>query len=77
VIHAGSLESYPGIFNVVRKVEPEECYHLAAQSYVAYSFSDEFSILITNINGTHHGVEYNRAAGMDSKTPNREITCAG
>lgn len=54
VIHAGSLESYPSIFNVVKKVEPEECYHLAAQSYVAYSFSDEFSTLITNINGTHH-----------------------
>jgi GDPmannose 4,6-dehydratase len=54
VIHAGSLESYPSIFKVVKKVEPEECYHLAAQSYVAYSFSDEFSTLITNINGTHH-----------------------
>jgi hypothetical protein len=26
---------------------------------------------------TIHGVKYNRAAGMDSKTPNREISCAG
>jgi GDPmannose 4,6-dehydratase len=54
VIHAGSVESYPSIFNVVKKVEPDECYHLAAQSFVAYSFSDEFSTLSTNINGTHH-----------------------
>ena len=54
VIHPGSVESYPSIFNVVKEVEPDECYHLAAQSYVAYSFSDEFSTLLTNINGTHH-----------------------
>jgi GDPmannose 4,6-dehydratase len=54
VIHPGSVESYPSIFNVVREVEPDECYHLAAQSFVAYSFTDEFSTLLTNINGTHH-----------------------
>ncbi len=54
VTHAGSVESYPSIFNVVKEVEPDECYHLAAQSFVAYSFNDEFSTLLTNINGTHH-----------------------
>jgi GDPmannose 4,6-dehydratase len=54
IIHAGSVESYPSIFNVVREVMPDECYHLAAQSFVAYSFEDEFSTLMTNINGTHH-----------------------
>ena len=30
-----------------------ECYHLAAQSFVSYSFDDEFSTLQVNINGTH------------------------
>jgi GDPmannose 4,6-dehydratase len=39
---------------VVEAVRPEECYHLAAQSYVSYSFDDEFSTLQTNINGTHY-----------------------
>lgn len=53
-IHAGSVESFASIFNVVREVMPDECYHLAAQSFVAYSFEDEFSTLMTNINGTHH-----------------------
>ncbi|MDI6754493.1 MAG: GDP-mannose 4,6-dehydratase [Thermodesulfobacteriota bacterium] len=53
-IHAGSIESFASIFNVVREVEPDEVYHLAAQSFVAYSFEDEFSTLMTNINGTHH-----------------------
>ena len=33
---------------------PDECYHLAAQSFVSYSFDDEFSTLKTNINGTHY-----------------------
>jgi GDPmannose 4,6-dehydratase len=53
-LHAGSMESYPSIFNVVEKVEPDECYHLAAQSFVSYSFEDEFSTINTNINGTHY-----------------------
>jgi len=53
-IHPGSLESYASIFNIVEKVKPHECYHLAAQSFVSYSFEDEFSTINTNINGTHY-----------------------
>jgi len=53
-LHAASLESYASIFAVVEKVKPDECYHLAAQSFVSYSFEDEFSTLETNINGTQH-----------------------
>src|SRR5438552_4882567 len=53
-LHAGSLESFPSVHKVLRTVEPDECYHLAAQSFVSYSFDDEFSTLQTNINGTHH-----------------------
>ena len=52
-VHAASLESYASIFSVFQKVQPDECYHLAAQSFVSYSFEDEFSTLNTNINGTH------------------------
>jgi GDPmannose 4,6-dehydratase len=51
-LHPGTLESYASIFNVVEKVRPDECYHLAAQSYVNYSFEDAFSTINTNINGT-------------------------
>jgi len=53
-LHAASLESYASIHQVVAKVQPHECYHLAAQSFVSYSFDDEFSTLNTNINGTHY-----------------------
>jgi len=53
-LHAASLESYPSIFSVVGRVEFDECYHLAAQSFVAESFADGFSTMNTNINGTHY-----------------------
>jgi len=53
-LHAASLESYPSIYRVFTQVQPDECYHLAAQSFVSYSFEDEFSTLQTNIGGTHH-----------------------
>jgi len=53
-LHAGSLESYASLFNIILRIKPSEVYHLAAQSYVAYSFEDEFSTLNININGTHY-----------------------
>ena len=53
-LHPASLESYPSIFNVVSRHAFDECYHLAAQSFVAESFADGFSTMNTNINGTHY-----------------------
>jgi len=53
-LHSASLESYASIFNVVEKLAPDECYHLGAQSFVSYSFEDEFSTIYSNINGTHY-----------------------
>lgn len=53
-LHAASLESYPSIFQVISNHEFDECYHLAAQSFVGESFADGFSTMNTNINGTHY-----------------------
>jgi GDPmannose 4,6-dehydratase len=53
-LHSGSLESYPSIFQIFSQVDFDECYHLAAQSFVAESFADGFSTMNTNINGTHY-----------------------
>ena len=53
-IHAGNLDSYASIFHIFSKHEFDECYHLAAQSFVAESFADGFSTMATNINGTHY-----------------------
>jgi GDPmannose 4,6-dehydratase len=53
ILHPASLESYASLHQAVAKIVPHECYHLAAQSFVSYSFDDEFSTLNANINGTH------------------------
>ena len=53
-LHPATLETYPSIFNVVSRIPFDECYHLAAQSFVAESFNDGFSTMNTNINGTHY-----------------------
>ncbi len=50
----GSLESHASVYKSIKAIQPDEIYHLAAQSYVGYSFEDEFSTLNTNINGTHY-----------------------
>jgi GDPmannose 4,6-dehydratase len=53
-LHPASMESYASIFRAVEDVRPDECYHLAAQSFVSYSFEDEFSTVNSNINGAHY-----------------------
>lgn len=54
ILHPGELESYASVFKVVQQIRPDECYHLAAQSFVSYSFDDEFSTININIDGTHY-----------------------
>ena len=71
-LHAGSLESYASIFNVVEQVKPDECYHLAAQSFVSYSFEDEFSTIDTNIKGVMHIL-----SAIKKKAPNCKFYFAG
>lgn len=51
-LHAASLESDPSIFRIFSQVPFDECYHLAAQSFVSESFVDSYSTLNTNVMGT-------------------------
>lgn len=53
-LHPAELESFPSILRVFSEVKPDECYHLAAQSFVDYSFDSEFSTMNVNLNGTHN-----------------------
>jgi GDPmannose 4,6-dehydratase len=53
-LHPATLESYPSIYHIISRHDFDECYHLAAQSFVAESFSDGFSTMNININGTHY-----------------------
>jgi GDPmannose 4,6-dehydratase len=88
-LQPGSLESYGSVIKIVQKVKPDECYHLAAQSFVSYSFEDEFSTINTNINGTHYILSAIKECspqcrfyfagssemfGLVSETPQRETT---
>jgi GDPmannose 4,6-dehydratase len=51
-LYVASLESYPSLYRTIEQINPDECYHLAAKSFVSYSL-DEFSTLNININGAH------------------------
>ena len=88
-LHAASLESYPSIFQILSRVQFDEVYHLAAQSFVADSFADGFSTMSVNINGTHYVLEAIRTLapkcrfyfaasselfGKVHETPQRETT---
>jgi GDPmannose 4,6-dehydratase len=52
-LHPASLESFASLYQTINKLQPDELYHLAAQSFVSYSFDDAFSTFRTNIDGTH------------------------
>jgi GDPmannose 4,6-dehydratase len=66
-VHPASLESFPSIYKTFLTAKPDECYHLGAQSFVSYSFEDEFSTLNTNINGTHFVLAALREARPECK----------
>jgi GDPmannose 4,6-dehydratase len=54
VLHPGTLESHGSIVRLFGSHPFDECYHLAAQSFVPESFADGFSTMNTNLAGTHH-----------------------
>jgi GDPmannose 4,6-dehydratase len=53
-LHSAAVENYGSVYQIVAAHEFDECYHLAAQSFVADSFSDEFTTMETNVRGTQH-----------------------
>ncbi len=53
-LHEISINDSEAVRRVVEAAQPDECYHLAAQSFVGIAPHDESSTLGTNILGTHH-----------------------
>jgi GDPmannose 4,6-dehydratase len=51
-LHPFSIEEHLTLFKVMKKIQPDECYHFAAQSYVNYSFESDSAIMSTNFNST-------------------------
>lgn len=52
-LHSANLENHASVLDVVEKVNPDECYHLAAQSFVNYSFENEFGMINSNTTATY------------------------
>ena len=67
-LHAASLESFPSLYAAIAKVQPDELYHLASQSFVSHSFEDAFSTFRTNIDGTHYVLESVRQGAQSACT---------
>ena len=53
-LHPVSVNNHLSLYKLFRDVQPDECYHLAASSFVHYNFDDEFLILNNNFNSTHY-----------------------
>ena len=53
-LHVASLDNVLSLIKTVKDIAPDEIYHLAASSFVSYSFEDEISILNNNVNSTHY-----------------------
>jgi len=53
-LHVASLDNVLSMIKIVKDLQPDECYHLAASSFVSYTFEDEISILNNNVNSTHY-----------------------
>lgn len=52
IIHYGDITDSNFLSNLIQKEKPEELYHLAAQSFVGYSFQNALSTYDANIGGT-------------------------
>lgn len=53
-LHVGAIDNHLNIYKIIQNVLPDEFYHLAASSFVSYSFEDENYILSQNFLATHY-----------------------
>jgi len=51
-LHSGSLDNYASVIRILEEVQPQECYHLAAQSFVGHSLETGFSGFMSDISST-------------------------
>lgn len=72
VLQAGSLESPANLNEVVGKLVPDECYHLAAHSFVNVAFEDDLPNMSVDITNTH-----NLLASLSKAAPRCRFYFAG
>lgn len=71
-IFPASIDNYGSIFKAIEEIKPDECYHLAAQSFVPHSFEDEFSTYQNNVLGTSYVLR-----SVKELVPNCKVYFAG
>lgn len=49
-----ALENSLSVYKLFQQIQPDECYHLAASSFVSYSLEDDMSIMTSNYKTTHN-----------------------
>jgi len=52
-LHNLDFNNFNQLNNLIKKINPSEVYHLAAQAYDGHSFNDEFYTFNINLNFTH------------------------
>lgn len=53
-LHAVSLDNFPGLYRLISKIQFDECYHLAASSFVGEGLADGYQTIQNNIASTHY-----------------------
>lgn len=53
-LHAISLDNFPGLYRLISKTPFDECYHLAASSFVGDRLADGYQTIQNNIASTHY-----------------------
>lgn len=56
-LHEGSLDNPASISSLIQKINPDQVYHLAAQSDVGASYEDPFTTMSVNVMGTQYVLE--------------------
>lgn len=67
-LHYGDVTDASSMLHIVKKVKPDEIYHLAAQSHVGVSFSQPYYTAMADALGTLHLLEAIRLLGLEHYT---------
>lgn len=67
-LHYGDMSDSTVVLRIIQQVQPDEIYHLAAQSHVAVSFEEPEYTANTDALGTLRVLEAMRILGLEKKT---------
>ena len=68
ILHHGDLTDSSSLIRIIKEIQPDEIYNLAAQSHVAVSFEEPEYTANTDALGTLRILEAIRILGLESKT---------